>query len=138
MVVSKRVVPARTRNEVIPSREFEDLVRDAVKGIPSRLRKRLENINIVVQGEPTSAQKKAAGMGKDEELLGLYEGVPLGERTHFYGSVLPDKITVFRGPVTRSCRSRRDMRQAVRDTVLHEIAHYFGLSDAHMIEDGTY
>ena len=90
----------------------------------------------MIEAEPSARQKKEAGAGAD--LLGLYEGVPLGERSHHDGSVLPDKITVFRGPLIRSCRSRREIRKAVRDTVLHEFAHYFGISDEHMIQDGTY
>jgi len=116
--------------------EFEGLVRDAVKSLPREFKRKLENINIVVEAEPSARQKKETGPG--EELLGLYEGVPLGERSCRDGSVLPDKITVFRGPVLRSCRSRREIRAAVRDTVLHEFAHYFGISDEHMLEDGTY
>ncbi|MFH1207988.1 MAG: metallopeptidase family protein [Candidatus Omnitrophota bacterium] len=120
----------------LTTREFEALVRDAVKSLPREFKRKLENINIVILEEPSARQKKETGAGED--LLGLYEGVPLGERTHHDGSVLPDKITVFRGPLTRSCRSRREIRKAVRDTVLHEFAHYFGISDEHMIKDGTY
>ena len=63
-------------------REFEGLVRDAVKSLPKEFKRKLENINIVIQGEPSARQKKEAGMGAGEDLLGLYEGVPLGERTH--------------------------------------------------------
>lgn len=120
------------------AREFEALVRDAVKGLPREFKCKLENISIVIRKEPTARQKKETGTGPSEELLGLYEGVPLGERTHQYGNVLPDKITVFRGPVMRSCRTPREMRAGVRDTVLHELAHYFGISDEHMIENDTY
>jgi predicted Zn-dependent protease with MMP-like domain len=118
--------------------EFEALVRDAVKSIPREFKRKLENINIVILKEPSARQKKESGIGSDEDLLGLYEGVPLGERTHHDGRVLPDKITIFRGPVTRSCHSPREIRAAVRNTVLHEFAHYFGISDEHMTEDGTY
>jgi len=138
--------------------EFEALVRDAVKSLPQEFKRKLDNINVVIEAEPsagrdypksyrphlaqrptsTARQKKEAGVGAGEDLLGLYEGVPLGERTHLDGCVLPDKITIFRGPVTRSCRSRREIKKAVRDTVLHEFAHYFGISDEHMARDGTY
>ncbi len=128
----------KTAKRSLTAREFEGLVRDAVKGLPREFKRKLENINIVIQAEPSARQKKEAGTGAGEDLLGLYEGIPLGERTHHDGSVLPDKITIFRGPLTRSCRDRRRIRTAVRDTVLHEFAHYFGISDEHMIEDGTY
>ena len=120
----------------LTAHEFEALVRDAVKSLPREFKRKLENINIVILEEPSARQKKETGAGED--LLGLYEGVPLGERTHLGGSVLPDKITVFRGPLTRACRSRREIRKAVRDTVLHEFAHYFGISDEHMIQDVSY
>ncbi len=123
---------------MVSAREFEALVKDAVKGLPTEFKRRLENINIVIREEPSAGQKKAAGTGARGELLGLYEGVPLSERTNDYGNVLPDKVTVFRGPVMRSCRGRREIRAAVRDTVLHEFAHYFGISDEHMLEEGTY
>ncbi|MBU9889872.1 MAG: metallopeptidase family protein [Candidatus Omnitrophica bacterium] len=119
-------------------RAFESLVRGVLKDLPREFQRKLENISVTVQAEPTACQKREAGTGPREELLGLYEGVPLGERTHQYGNVLPDKITIFRGPVTRSCRTPRQMRTAVRDTVLHEIAHYFGITDEHMLESGTY
>jgi predicted Zn-dependent protease with MMP-like domain len=122
----------------LTKKAFESLVRDAVKSLPGEFKRKLENINIVIEAEPSTRQKKEAGTGKDEDLLGLYEGIPLGERSCRDGSVLPDKITIFRGPVTRSCRSRREMRTAIQHTVLHEFAHYFGLSDEHMLEDGTY
>lgn len=124
--------------ETLTAKEFEALVRDVVQSLPREFKRKLENINIVILAEPSARQKKEAGTGAGEDLLGLYEGIPLSERTHHDGSVLPDKITVFRGPVMRSCRSRRQVRVAVRDTVLHEFAHYFGLSDEHMIQDGTY
>jgi len=119
-------------------KEFEALVRDAVKSLPREFKRKLENINIVILAEPSARQKKEAGTEKGEDLLGLYEGIPLGERTHQDGTVLPDKITIFRGPILRSCRSRREIRAAVRDTVLHEFAHYFGISDEHMLKNGTY
>jgi len=122
----------------ITEREFETLVRNAIRSLPREFKRKLENINLVIREEPSVAQKQEAGTASEEELLGLYEGIPLGERTHCCGSVLPDKITVFRGPLRRSCRSRKEIRQAVQDTVLHEFAHYFGISDEQMIDDGTY
>lgn len=136
--MKKKTVRDKTKRRRVSERTFEILVRDAVKSLPREFKDRLENITVVVQGEPSAAQRKDAGIRKDEDLLGLYEGVPLGERTHHDGSVLPDKITIFRGPVTRACRTQKAMRTVVRDTVLHEFAHYFGISDEHMQETGTY
>jgi predicted Zn-dependent protease with MMP-like domain len=120
------------------AKEFEALVKKAVKDLPRQFKKRLENIAVVIRSEPSAAQRREAGISPNTELLGLYEGVPLGNRTHNYGNILPDKITIFRGPILRSCTSPRQIRKAVQHTILHEFAHYFGISDEHMLEDGTY
>lgn len=119
-------------------REFEELVLDTVKSLPREFKRKLENINIVIIEEPSPRQNRELGTRAGEDLLGLYEGVPLGKRTHHDGCVLPDKITIFRGPVMRSCCSRSQIRTAIRDTVIHEFAHYFGISDEHMLNEGTY
>ena len=70
--------------------------------------------------------------------MGLYQGVPLSKRTHFYGNVLPDKITIFRNNIERVCRTDDEIKETIRRTVIHEFAHYFGISDEHMRKSGTY
>ena len=117
---------------------FEQLVVEAFESLPEDFRRRLENIDIVVEDEPAPEHRKAAGSRGRDLLMGLYQGVPLSKRTHFYGNVLPDKITIFRNNIERICRTDDEMKEAVRRTVIHEFAHYFGISDEHMRKSGTY
>ena len=108
---------------------FEMLVARAVEGLPEEFRERLDNIDIVVADRPTLKQLSKAERKRGETLLGLYEGVPLPERTHGYGFVVPDVITIFQGPVESVCQSDSGIIAEVRRVVLHEIAHHFGISD---------
>ena len=119
-------------------KSFENLVVEAVESLPEDFRKNLENIDIVVEEEPTAEHRKSAGSKGRDLLMGLYQGVPLSKRTHFYGNVLPDKITIFRNNIERACRTDVEIKEAVRRTVIHEFAHYFGISDEHMRKSGTY
>jgi predicted Zn-dependent protease with MMP-like domain len=107
--------------------EFEDLVSEALDTIPPRLTKVMRNVVIVVEDDPPPQ----AGM-----LLGLYEGVPLTERGDTYAGMLPDRITIFRNPLQAICDNRDDLVREVRVTVVHEIAHHFGISDERLHELG--
>lgn len=107
--------------------EFEDLVGQALDTIPARLTKVMRNVVIVVEDDPPPR----VGM-----LLGLYEGVPLTERGDTYAGVLPDRITIFRNPLQAICDTRADLVREVRVTVVHEIAHHFGISDERLHELG--
>lgn len=102
---------------------------EAIDGLPARFRRRLSNVDVVVEDEPTEEHLATAGLPPGEELLGLYQGTPLTNRTSGYSMVLPDKITIFRGPLERMCSSRQEIRWQVRETIVHEFAHHFGLSD---------
>ena len=117
---------------------FEALVVEAVESLPGDFRKKLENIDIVVEDEPTPEHKKAGKIKGDSLMMGLYQGVPLSKRTHYYGNVLPDKITIFKDNIERVCRTDDEIKERVRRTVIHEFAHYFGISDEHMKNSGTY
>jgi predicted Zn-dependent protease with MMP-like domain len=117
---------------------FEMLVARAVEGLPEEFRERLDNIDIVVADRPTLKQLSKAERKRGETLLGLYEGVPLPERTHGYGFVVPDVITIFQGPVESVCKSDSGIIAEVRRVVLHEIAHHFGISDDRLRELGRY
>ncbi len=120
------------------AKSFEALVVEAVESLPEEFQTKLENIDIVIEEDPTIEQIRSSGEKKSVFLLGLYQGVPLSKRTHYYGSVLPDKITIFRNNIERACRTDEDIKEAIRRTVIHEIAHYFGISDEHMKRSGTY
>ena len=109
-------------------REFEDLVRQAIETLPEEFLARLENIDIVVADRPTREQIGVSGVAAGETLLGLYEGVPLVDREN-YGLVVPDKITIFQMPIVEMCSTREELIDEVRVTVVHEVAHFFGLDD---------
>ncbi|GIW09257.1 MAG: Zn-dependent protease [Dehalococcoidia bacterium] len=110
-------------------RRFERLVARAVRDLPSRIRERLDNVEIVIADWPTREDLAAAGLDEGETLFGLYQGIPLTGRTTSYGFALPDKITIFQGPIEEACRSDWAIRQEVQRTVLHELAHHLGFSD---------
>ena len=111
---------------------FEWLVFRAVENLPDEFRERLDNIDIVVQEEPTSRQLAEAGLRRSETLLGLYEGVPLTQRSRGYGMVPPDKITIFKKPIESRCRSDSEAQLEIQRVVKHEIAHHFGIGDARL------
>ena len=111
---------------------FARLVRRALMDLPAEFGERMRNVEIVVDDEPEPGR-----VPDGQELLGLYEGVPLTERG--YGEpYLPDRISIFRGPIQRVSTSPRRQAKVVRDTVMHEIAHHFGISDARLAELGRH
>ncbi len=114
--------------------DFENLVTEALDELPRRFRRYLRNIAVVVEGEPSQELLEQMGLWPDGTLLGLYQGVPLPRRGFSYGNVLPDHITIFQRPIEAMCRTRRELKDAVKDTVIHEIGHYFGLDDARIEE----
>ncbi len=123
----------------ITRRRFEELVAEAVDEVPEELWKFVQNVAVTVEEWPTRRQIESTGVPPGSTLLGLYEGVPLTVRTTHYGLVPPDRITIFRGPILRVCPPDEDaIRSQVRRTVLHEIAHHFGISDQRLIEIGAY
>lgn len=111
--------------------EFETYVEKALAELPPQFAELLENIVVVVEDEPEPELLDEMGFEDGDELLGLYRGVPQTEReTGFFS--LPDQVSIFRGPLLRICRDRRELVREVRDTVVHELGHYFGLSDDEM------
>jgi predicted Zn-dependent protease with MMP-like domain len=113
----------------VDPREFDLLVERALKRIPRRYRKRMENLAIMVEPEPTAMQLGRAGLRRGDTLLGLYEGRPLPFRSVSEPFAMPDRITIFQGPHERSARNLEQLEQIVLDTLWHEIAHYFGMDE---------
>jgi predicted Zn-dependent protease with MMP-like domain len=113
---------------------FEKLVGEALDELPRRFRRRLRNIAVVVESEPSQELLEEMGLWPDRTLLGLYQGIPLIKRGFSYGNVLPDCITIFQKPIEAMCRTADEIKQAVKDTVVHEIGHYFGLDDEQIDE----
>ena len=119
----------------IPPREFERLVEEALATLPPQFADLLQNISIVVEEEPSDDDLSVLGEDRDEydELLGIYRGVALTRRTHDMLPMLPDQVAIFRGPINRISRTRREAVREIRDTVIHELGHYFGLHDDEMV-----
>jgi predicted Zn-dependent protease with MMP-like domain len=123
------------RVELARRRRFERLVGRALDALPPAIAPMLDNVAIVVEDEPTPEQIGRRG-GDGETLFGLYEGVPLTQRDSGYTMVLPDKITIFRGPLERACRSPGEIAREVRITIIHELGHHFGLDETRLDELG--
>lgn len=111
----------------IASEEFEAYVDEAIASVPDELLDLVDNCLLVIEDE---APDDLPG------LLGLYEGIPLDHRGNSYAGVLPDRITIYRGPLVRLCRSVEELREQVRITVVHEIGHFFGIDDDRLHELG--
>ena len=117
------------------SSEFERLVEQGIAMIPAELRSRISNIEIVIEDKPSAALLDELGMPEDETLFGLYSGTPLTERTSGF-SELPDRITIYRLPLLEEFDDPDELRREVARTVIHEIAHHFGISEERLAELG--
>ena len=113
--------------------KFEKLVNDGIKSIPKRFLERLNNVDIVIEDEPTLSQLRELKIRKNSILFGLYEGLPQNKRLN-YGQVLPDKITIFKKPIEEFASNEEEIRGIVKDTVWHEIAHHFGMDEKRVRE----
>jgi len=109
--------------------DFEKLVREGIREIPEKFLRKLDNVAIVIEDEPTPAQKKKLNIHPSWTLLGLYEGVSQTRRGTSYNAVLPDKITIFKKSIEEEALSEKDLKEIVKNTVWHEIAHHFGMSE---------
>jgi predicted Zn-dependent protease with MMP-like domain len=110
----------------VPVERFEELVGDALDGIPDQLAAHMDNVAVVVQDH-----------GGDPHLLGLYQGIPLTDRAEYgVGAVLPDRITIYREAILRICRTEADVVRQVQVTVVHEVGHHFGIDDERLHELG--
>ena len=117
-------------------KEFARLVTEVLATLPEEFASRLQNVEVVVEEAPTRAQIREAGLDpRRDTLFGLYEGVPLEERGVDYVA-LPDKISLFFRPIVEACESREEIRDEIRTTILHEIAHFFGIVDEDLDEWG--
>ena len=115
---------------------FERLVAQAMDGIPDELLRYLDNVDVAVEDWPSPDQLGGHTVDDEDYLLGLYEGIPLTERED-YGMVLPDKITLFQDSIEAICSSDEEVMEEVRQTVVHEVAHHFGIDDERLHELGV-
>ena len=119
--------------------EFEALVKDALKELPKEFKDKLKNVDVVIEEDLDMDTVKTLGLGAKGRFLGLYQGVPLKDRTHYYGIVMPDKITLYKQNIELACKARDlDIREEVKHVIQHEIAHHFGISDKRLKDLGIY
>jgi predicted Zn-dependent protease with MMP-like domain len=118
-------------------REFEELVRQAVEALPDFFLDIMVNVDVQVRRRPTKRQLSRTKLEQGESLLGLYEGIPLTQRVE-YNLVEPDIITVFKEPIEEACATPDEVREQVRQTVVHEVAHFFGITDPELEAWGVY
>jgi len=117
----------------IPPREFDRLVEEALSQLPPEFERLLDNVVVVVEDEPSAEDREALEDPQNSELLGIYRGVALTRRHFDMLPTLPDQIAIFRGPINRMARTRSEAVHEIRDTVIHELGHYFGLHDHDML-----
>ena len=118
--------------------EFEALVAEAVDALPPGLLETLENVDIVVEDWPDRTTLRRLGIRHRADLLGFYHGVPRTHRTRSYTLVLPDKISIYRGPIQMRCQTVEEVREMVEHVLRHEIAHHFGISDERLRDLDAY
>jgi predicted Zn-dependent protease with MMP-like domain len=115
---------------------FEGLVRRAINGLPPEFLDRLDNVDVVVERRPSPRRLRQGRLGRGYTLLGLYQGIPHTRRGMGYSYALPDRIIIFQEPIEQRCDSEEALVEQVRATVVHEIAHHFGIDDARLAELG--
>jgi predicted Zn-dependent protease with MMP-like domain len=111
----------------VSAAEFDEVVGEALDGVPVELTEHMDNVALFVEDEPPA---------DNPHLLGVYVGTPLTDRGWNYSGVLPDRIEIFRGPLLRMCRDRDELVEQVRITVVHEIAHHFGIGEQRLHDLG--
>jgi predicted Zn-dependent protease with MMP-like domain len=122
----------------VTRRQFEALVHKALRKLPKKFRQRISNIAVVVEDWADPETLAEMGIEPPDTLYGLYRGIDLTRRDSSYGNVMPDVITIYQGPIEEDAVDEQEMTEIVRETVVHELGHYFGLDDEtmHRIEDG--
>jgi len=118
---------------------FEELVAEAMDNLPPFFQEKMSNVELLIERWPSRAALEQAGVPPGHTLLGLYSGIPLTQRSQAYNLVAPDTITLYQGPIeAQAGRDLDDVRQIVRHTLVHELAHHFGISDERLRELGAY
>jgi len=117
---------------------FARLVAEALESLPDGFRENMHNVEVVVADWPDRETLLLAGVRNRAGLLGFYHGIPLTKRTRSYNMVTPDKISIYRQPILRQCRTPKEVRDQVHHVVRHEVAHYFGIDDSRLREIGAY
>jgi len=126
-----------SKNRLQVEREqFEKLVEEALAALPQKFKKYIENLAVIVEDYPSGEARRKVGISGGSRLLGLYHGVPFKHRGPYYGNLPPDVIIIYQKPIESVSRTEEELKERVQEVVLHEVGHYFGMSDAelHRIE----
>ena len=118
--------------------EFEKHVASALATLPDFIQEKMTNVEVLIEPRPSRQALSRAGVRPGHTLLGLYHGIPLTERTHYYAMVPPDTITLYQLPIESAAGSPDNIPGLIRHTIMHEIAHHFGISDDRLRELGAY
>jgi len=118
----------------LTQQEFEEAVVVALKRLPKFIKEKMENVDVVVERQASREILREMGLHSPFELLGLYQGVPYDRRGFYYGNVLPDKITLFQIPIESISQTKEEVNEKVREVIIHEVGHYFGLDDDRLRE----
>ncbi|OGL41181.1 MAG: hypothetical protein A3C43_09285 [Candidatus Schekmanbacteria bacterium RIFCSPHIGHO2_02_FULL_38_11] len=109
--------------------EFERIVEETILNLPKRFKKRIENLAVVIEDEPSYEILSHLNLKSKKSLLGLYQGIPITKRDSNYCNVLPDKITIFKKPIEALNQEKEKLKDIISKVVIHEIGHYFGMSE---------
>ncbi len=116
--------------------KFEQLVIEAVKDLPKFFKDKMDNISIIIEDFPSLDIQRQTKHGL-YGILGIYQGVPFPKRNHWYGNVLPDRIIIYQKPIEKLAKTEFEIKEQVRKTVMHEIGHYYGLSEHELRQAGV-
>jgi len=133
-----KITGAPSASTGLPREAFERLVAQALNDLPEFFRDKLDNVEVVVEAWPDWQTMRLAQVRSPVALLGFYHGVPQTKRTHHYGLVLPDKISIYQRPIEMRCRTLEEVRATIGRVIRHEIAHHFGIDDDRLREIGAY
>jgi predicted Zn-dependent protease with MMP-like domain len=114
--------------------KFEKLVEEAMARVPDKFKKYIENVTVIVEARPAQLTLREMNAPPGRTLLGLYHGVPMKHRGPYYGNLPPDVIVIYQEPIEEICRTDEEIKKKVREVVLHEIGHFFGMSDRELRE----
>ena len=120
----------------VTAEEFQELMELAMESIPKDFKNRMDNIAFIVEPFPSSSDLARLGMTDGRHLLGLYSGIPYTHRNTWYAGTVPDRIILFQSNIEAICRSKEELTAKIREVVIHEIAHYFGMTDKEIREAG--
>ena len=126
-------MPQSQRRMTVSPEEFDRWIQEALADLPPRFARLADEVSIVVEEEPSTEVLRDLDLESEDDLLGLYQGVPVGQTSFFQpAGQLPTRISIYRGPILRLCRTKAEVIHEVRDTVVHELGHHVGLSDEEM------